>query len=91
MTDIDIDFSPVDAEGLAAWFARAEDNTARLRRRLLLLGHEGPWADPETMPQGPKSDPVMPRAGGGHRTLRVTRPRPIPAFSCSSGTSIPPA
>jgi len=31
MTDIDADFSPTDAEGLAAWFARAEANAAGLR------------------------------------------------------------
>jgi len=30
----DSSFSPADAEGLAAWFARAEANAAGLRRRL---------------------------------------------------------
>jgi hypothetical protein len=30
----DSSFSPADAEGLAAWFTRAEANAAGLRRRL---------------------------------------------------------
>jgi hypothetical protein len=66
-TDTDTDFSATDAAGLAAWFARADCHAARLRRSLLRLGQAGPWADPVPMPQEPKSDPVMSRAGGGHR------------------------
>jgi len=31
-------FNPTDAEGLAAWFARAESHATRLRRRLDDLG-----------------------------------------------------
>jgi hypothetical protein len=31
-------FSPADAEGVAAWFARAEANAAGLRRRLRDFG-----------------------------------------------------
>jgi hypothetical protein len=34
----DSSFSPADAEGLAAWFARAEANAANLRRRLRDFG-----------------------------------------------------
>ena len=37
-TMTDSDFSPTDATGLAAWFARAEANAAGLRRRLGDLG-----------------------------------------------------
>src|SRR3954469_15760805 len=58
-------FNPTDAEGLGAWFARAEDNATRLRRRLIVLGGLAPWRDPpepepvpEPMCQGPKSGPA---------------------------------
>jgi hypothetical protein len=34
----DSGFKPADAEGLAAWFARAEANAAGLRRRLRDFG-----------------------------------------------------
>jgi hypothetical protein len=34
----DSSFSPADAEGLAAWFTRAEANAAGLRRRLRDFG-----------------------------------------------------
>jgi hypothetical protein len=84
MTDTDTDFSPTDAAGLAAWFARAESHAARLRRRLVELGRHGAWADPKPMPQGQKSDPVMSRAGGGvqtpvmpSRSCPTDRPKPL--------------
>ena len=46
-------FSPADAEGLAAWFARAEANAAGLRRRLRDFGtdqrphHQAGHKDPK--------------------------------------------
>jgi ferric-dicitrate binding protein FerR (iron transport regulator) len=47
------DFSPADAEGLAAWFARAESHATRLRRRLATLGDL--WRDP---PEPVRGSPV---------------------------------
>src|SRR4051795_8824693 len=54
-TMTDSNFSPTDATGLAAWFARAEANAAGLRRRLDDLG--GEWQDraPEPVRQVPES------------------------------------
>jgi hypothetical protein len=46
----DSDFSPTDAEGLAAWFARAEANAAGLRRRLDDLSGEWRSPSPEPVP-----------------------------------------
>jgi hypothetical protein len=51
----DIDFSPTDAEGLAAWFARAEANAAGLRRRLDDLDREWQDAVPKTGRQAPET------------------------------------
>jgi hypothetical protein len=55
----DSSFSPADAEGLAAWFARAEANAAGLRRRLRdfdtdqrphhQAGHKDPKATPAAL------------------------------------------
>jgi hypothetical protein len=58
-------FNPTDAEGLAAWFARAEDNATRLRRRLATLGGEWQTPAPEPVWQEPKSDP------GARRTTQT--------------------
>jgi aspartate aminotransferase-like enzyme len=52
----DSSFSPADAEGLAAWFARAEANAAGLRRRLRDFGtdqrphHQAGHRDPKVTP-----------------------------------------
>jgi hypothetical protein len=52
----DSSFSPADAEGLAAWFARAEANAAGLRRRLSDFGtdqrphHRAGRRDPKATP-----------------------------------------
>ena len=56
---IDSSFNPTDAEGLAAWFARAEANAASLRQRLDDLG--GEWRDPA--PERPVRG--RPEAGAG--------------------------
>ena len=58
MTATDPDFSPTDAAGLAAWFARAESHVTRLRRRLATLGD--PWRDPpDPAPWTSKSGPLV--------------------------------
>src|SRR3954468_21507023 len=61
---MDKDFSPIDAASLVAWFAWAEANATRLRRRLDDLGAD--WQDPapKHVPWGPKSDPAVRRTGG---------------------------
>jgi hypothetical protein len=51
----DSDFNPTDAEGLAAWFARAEANATRLRRRLDDLGGEWRSPPPEPVRQAPEA------------------------------------
>jgi hypothetical protein len=70
---MDSNFSPTDAEGLAAWFARAEANAAGLRRRLDDLGGER---------QDPAPEPVrqVPEAGAGAQGTgwAATRPPPCP-------------
>src|SRR3954467_10748216 len=66
MTDADADiddFRPTGAAGLAAWFARAEDNAAGLGRRLDGLEPEGREPTPETVPQKPKTGPAMQGTG----------------------------
>ena len=57
------DFSPTDAEGLAAWFARAEANAAGLRRRLDGLGAEWQDAAPETVRGRPETGSMARRTG----------------------------
>jgi hypothetical protein len=59
----DSDFSPTDAEGLAAWFARAEWHATRLRQRLATLGGEWRTPAPEPVRQQPKSGPAAPGTG----------------------------
>jgi hypothetical protein len=51
----DSDFSPTDAAGLAAWFARAEANAAGLRQRLDDLGGEWRSPPPEPVRQAPEA------------------------------------
>jgi hypothetical protein len=76
-------FNPTDAEGLAAWFARAEDNATRLRRRLIVLGGLAPWRDlpepeplPEPMCQGPKSGPAARGTAQTHNSLPMRAQAP---------------
>ena len=68
-TMTDSDFSPTDAEGLAAWFARAEANATGLRQRLDDLGRE--WQDPAPKPvrQAPVSGPGAQETGWAATTL----------------------
>src|SRR3954447_9215480 len=54
-TMTDSNFSPTDAAGLAAWFARAEANAAGLRRRLDDLGGEWRSPPPEPVRQAPEA------------------------------------
>jgi hypothetical protein len=65
---MDSDFNPTDAEGLAAWFARAEANAAGLRQRLDDLGRE--WQDPAPKPvrQAPETGPGAQRTGWAAKT-----------------------
>jgi hypothetical protein len=68
----DSDFSPTDAAGLAAWFARAEANATGLRQRLDDLGRE--WQDPAPEPvrQAPETGPGVQGTGWAATT-------PLPA------------
>jgi hypothetical protein len=61
----DSSFSPADAEGLAAWFARAEANAAGLRRRLRDFGtDQRPLSPGKT--QGSESHDCGADVRGGH-------------------------
>src|SRR3954471_465920 len=66
-TMTDSDFNLTDAEGLAAWFARAEANAAALRQRLEGLGREW-WSPP------PESVRGRPEAGPGSLAANNTLP-----------------
>jgi hypothetical protein len=70
------DFKPTDAEGLAAWFARAEANAAGLRRRLDGLG--GDWWDPASEPvqQESKFDATVRRTDEA-ATTQPPREKPL--------------
>jgi hypothetical protein len=74
---VDSSFNPTDAEGLAAWFARAESHTSRLRQRLATLGDSALWRDlpsdpvPGSISQRPDSSAV---AQGTARPAPPTRP-----------------
>ena len=63
-------FNPTDAEGLAAWFARAESHATRLRQRLATLGGEWRIPAPGPVRQEPKSDPTA------RGTTQTISPRP---------------
>jgi hypothetical protein len=68
-TMTDSDFSPTDAEGLAAWFARAEANAAGLRQRLATLGGDWRSPAPEPVRQESKFDSVTQETGWAATTL----------------------
>ena len=69
----DSSFSPADAEGLAAWFARAETNAAGLRRRLRNFGtdqrpfHRDRYKDPKATTAALTSEAAMDRLPGNFR------------------------
>jgi aspartate aminotransferase-like enzyme len=69
----DSSFSPADAEGLAAWFARAEANAAGLRHRLRDFGtdqrphHRDRHKDPKATTAALTSEEAMDRIPGNYR------------------------
>ena len=69
----DSSFSPADAEGLAAWFARAEANAAGLRRRLRDFGtdqrpyHRDRHKDPKATTAALTPEGAMDRISGNFR------------------------
>src|SRR3954454_21373388 len=90
----DSDFNPTDAEGLAAWFARAEANAAGLRRRLDDLGGEWRNPPPEPAPRTRDStlriDPAVRRTdpAATHyppRERPLLRPYGAAAGACAEG------
>ena len=83
---MDKDFSPIDAASLVAWFAWAEANATRLRRRLDDLGAD--WQDPapKHVPWGPKSDPAVRRTGWTVTTRR--RPLQDPEIGTAGGLGL---
>ena len=71
----DSDFSPTDAEGLVAWFARAESHATRLRRRLATLGDSALWRD---LPSDPAPGSVPQRPDSSAVAQGTARPAPTP-------------
>ena len=73
----DSSFSPADAEGLAAWFTRAEANAAGLRRRLKDFDtdrrsqHQSRQKDLKTANGTPRPEKVEDRIGAN--STRVDR------------------
>jgi hypothetical protein len=68
----DSSFNPADAEGLAAWFARAEANAAGLRRRLRDFGTDQ-WPHHQAGHKDLKATTAAPMSGGTDHIQRKSR------------------
>src|SRR3954467_4976310 len=76
-TMTDSSFNPTDAEGLAAWFTRAEANAAGLRRRLDDLGGEWQGTAPGPLRGGPKAGAGAQGTGWAAITPYPLREKPL--------------